>query len=139
MKNLLLPLCLFAVACGGSIDTSMSGGYHGSSTLTLAGSTPFAGIGFLAIAASGTTATISQVCPNGDGSAVADGVGSTAEWHGNLVCTPVHFADCTSVVPTITSGSIRLNADKSLHADAAGTAFGCSLTRAFTMTFDGTK
>jgi hypothetical protein len=85
----------------------------------------------LAIEVNGSSAQISQVCPDNTGSLTATGSGDSASWSGTLVCPPVLFGSCSSVAMTYMSASVELNLPSdpgdvlTLGFSAGGTAAGC--------------
>jgi uncharacterized protein YceK len=148
--NLLIIAAALALAgCGGSSTTTepltdlnpaFSGTWNGNTLVSVPGFPSSSFASQLVIVASGRTATITKLCPDGTGTLVASGSGSAAAWTGSLACPPVAVSGCSSVTASLTSANGSLSADATtLTVQAAGTASGCSFTSAVTLGFVGTK
>jgi hypothetical protein len=135
--------------CGGSSSTTepptdlnpaFTGTWNGN-TLVSVPSYPSSSIpGQLVVTASGRTATITRVCPDGTDTVMATGSGHSVAWTGSLACPPVPVSLCPAVTATLTMASGLLSADgTTLTVEAAGTASGCSLSSPVTLGFVGTK
>ena len=148
--NLVAAAVLWC-ACGSSppLDPSFSGTWQGSATFDLTGvPSYFISPGpEMVVAVSGTTGTISNICPGATGTANISGSGNVATFPGNVVCpawTATGTWTCASVVFTYTSGTVTLfRGDavepKTLAVDASGTAVGCGTTYPAKATLYGTK
>lgn len=145
---LIIAAALALAGCGGSSSTepltdlnpAFSGTWNGNTLVTVPGFSTSSYASQLVIAASGRTATITKVCPDGTGTVVASGSGNTAAWSGSLACPPVPVSGCPLVTATLTSANGSLSADATtLTVQAAGTASGCSFTSNVTLGFVGTK
>lgn len=145
---LVIAAALAISGCGGGSSTeplpdlnpALSGTWNGNTLVSVPGFPSSSYPSQLVIAASGRTATITKVCPDGTGTVVASGSGNTAAWSGSLACPPVAVSGCPSVTATLTSASGSLSADATtLTVRAAGTASGCSFTSNVTLGFVGTK
>lgn len=143
--RLLVPVLLLACACGVAgpggpgptgLDPALNGSWNGTATATIQGDPPYSYQARLVIAVSGNTASVADVCPNGDGSFVTTGSGESATWTGSLLCSTVALTGCSTVAFTYTSGSVSLNGG-TLSAAGQGSGTGCGLTKPFTMSFSG--
>jgi hypothetical protein len=145
-RSFLLGALSVLLACGGPVDNSSAlngsfpGTWNGTTTLTLAGYSPYSYPASLVI---GDSATASNICPGiGDGHTLTLQVsGNSATWSGILVCNPVQFSGCSSVVFTFNNASAALNpdGDGSLSGQGSGSASGCGMTLDFTFAFTGQK
>jgi hypothetical protein len=91
----------------------------------------------------GDRVTMSPVCPLGDGAFTTTGYTDqyNATWQGSLACAPISFSNgCQYIVMTYQAAVFRLSADgRGLEAAGGGSATGCGITKAFTMTFSGVR
>lgn len=147
-NHLIIAAALALAGCGGSSSTepltdlnpALSGTWNGNTLVSVPSFPTSSYPSQLVIAASGRTATITRVCPDGTGTVVASGSGNTAAWSGSLACPPVTVSTCTTVIPTLTSANGSLSADATtLTVQAAGTVSGCFFTSNVTLVFVGTK
>jgi hypothetical protein len=145
-RFVLLGALSILLACGGSdnssaLNGSFAGTWNGATTLTLAGYSPYSYPASLVIAVNDVGATASNICPGiGDGHTLTltvQGSGNSATWSGILVCNPVQFSGCSSVVFTFNNASAALNPDGSLSGQGSGSASGCGMTLDFTFAFFG--
>lgn len=150
MKTTVLAVVALLVlsACGSSgtessppdINQAVNGAWTGTTTVTFPGFAPSYYSSELTVAASGTSATISQVCFDGSGAVIASGSGNSVTWSGALVCAPVTMGTCSSVTITFNSISGVLSANgTTLTGQGSGTATGCSSSSSVTFSFVGTK
>jgi len=140
----LLGALSVLLACGGAdnssgLNGSFAGTWNGATTLTLAGYSPYSYPASLVIAVNGAGATASNICPGiGDLHTLTLQVsGNNATWSGILVCNPVQFSECSSVVFTFNNASAALNSGGSLSGQGSGSASGCGMTLDFTFAFTG--
>jgi hypothetical protein len=133
-------------ACGGGseplpdLNPALGGTWTGNTVVSIPGFPSSTYASQLELVVTGTTATISKVCPDGFGAVTATGSGNAAAWTGTLACPPVATAQCAAVTSTLKSANGTLSADGlTLTAVATGTAAGCGLTVGATLTFTGTK
>jgi hypothetical protein len=121
------------------LDPAFSGTWTGTTTVSSTAVDPLSFPSALVIAASGQTATVSAICPDGSGSVVAQGSGRSAQWQGSTACPPLETDVCSAVTLTFQNATLTLNEDGTLTTNAAGIATGCAITVPVTFTFDGTK
>jgi hypothetical protein len=129
-----LPLSAeFAGTWGGPAVAvfSVSGSRTGSFTYDAA----------LVVATSGTTASITGVCPDGTGSRAVTGSGTSASSSGvflpgTLGCPAIVIANCPTVLFTYLRADMTLTGPTTLNVTATGSARGCGNMVDVTTTFD---
>jgi hypothetical protein len=116
MQRLLWTAALFC-ACGSAPPSSNLSGVWGGNALTNFGAQthPFGEAQSMQVTVSGSTATISGICPGG-GSSVGPGsvdatlgtvgTGTYASWVGTLTCPPARVGTCDAVVFTYRYASV---------------------------------
>ncbi len=146
MRPLFTAFLLAALACGGgggsssgSLDPAFAGTWSGTVTLSVSGSPSTSSASQLVVAVSGQSATISEVCPEGNGSVTAQGSGDSATWNGNVSCLAIPITGvCASVIITYTSATATLS-NGTLTVQATGKAAGCGASSPVQVSFSGTK
>jgi len=135
--------CLTANGCSATsngLNPAFTGTWNGPTVVTLSGVAQPAYTGQLIIVVSGSTATVSEVCPDSSGTMTMSGSGNNASWTGSLVCPPKAFGTCAAVTVAFASGSATLSSNNlSLAALGSGTATGCGNTAPVTFSFTGAK
>lgn len=139
-------LALAASACGGSapapaasLNPALAGTWSGTTRLTL-GSSTFSESSTVTVTVSGQQGTLYPVCFDGTGTITATGSGDTASWSGTMPCPAVALGGCSSVVLTfVSAGANYLSLNDWLGASASGSATGCGVTQAATLTFLGSR
>ncbi len=96
----------------------------------------------LLVTVSGTTASLSGVCPDGTGAVTVTGSGTTGSFSAlfpsnNVQCPAIVIADCQTVVFAYRSVQATLTGPSSLTVTATGSASGCGTTVGVTTTLDG--
>jgi len=152
-RAILMVAAILWCACGSPpppMDPNFSGTWQGSATFDLTGGPSY----FISpgpeiiVAVSGTTGTISNICPGATGTANISGSDNVATFSGNVVCPAWPTTGswtCASVVFTYTSGTATLfrggavGEPNTLWVDASGTAVGCGTTYPVKATLYGTK
>lgn len=140
MKMFAVVFSLFVAvlgsACGPEIlEPRMEGSWWGFSTIARPGQPDADALQTVQVVVAGREARISAVCPNGDGDAVAVGLGESAKWTGSLACEPFQDFEC-QVVLTYNSLALSYSND-SLFLDGAGVGVACATETPFTMSFLG--
>jgi hypothetical protein len=118
-----------------------NGTWTGTTTIQISGEGPLQFTGTTNGTANGFQAILSPICPAGDGTMATTAYRDqfNVDWSGTLACAPVAL-NCPSVVFTFTSASFSLNPSTGrLGAAGGGSASGCGITKAFTMTFSGAR
>lgn len=140
MRSIVAVALLFLAACGGSaLDAGFSGSWTGPTTVQMAASGSIAYDSKLVIAASGKSATVSDVCPGGEGTLTAEGSGKTLSWKGSHRCSPVSLGNCAAMTLLLETANATLNSSSSLTVTATGRISGCGLDQAATISFLGAK
>lgn len=116
-----------------------AGTFTGPSTATITGLGTDSWAGTLVGSVAASSATFTKLCPDGGGSLVVSGSGTSLSWSGTLACNPVAFTGCSAVVFTFTAGTFTAKSDGTLAVIGQGTGVGCGTTRTFSMTFNGSK
>jgi len=154
-----LLACVFlalGAACGASLATDggplpplsvqLAGTWGGTANAVFSlrgsntGAHPFDTAVFVTV--SGTTATLTGLCPDGTGVLTVTGSGTTAS--GSSVppfstwqCPAIVIADCQAVVFTYQTVEMTLTGPTRLRVTATGLASGCGSTYGLATTFDG--
>jgi hypothetical protein len=149
MTPWIVAAAVAIAGCGGGstpepatdLNPAFGGTWNGNTLLSVPNYPSSSIPGQRVVSASGRTATITRVCPDGTGTVVAAGSGHSVDWKGSLACPPVPVGNlCAAVTATLTSASGLLSADgTTLTVEAAGTASGCSLSSPVTLGFVGSK
>jgi hypothetical protein len=135
--------CLTANGCSATtsgLNPAFTGTWNGPTVATLSGVAQPTYTAQLVVVVSGSSATVSRVCPDDTGTMTMSGSGNNASWTGTLVCPPKAFGSCAAVTVTFTSGTATLSSNNlSLAALGSGTATGCGSTAPVTFSFNGAK
>jgi len=122
------------------LDQSLAGTWVGTTTLAL----PAFDLVYpstVKIDVSGSTGSITQICPDGSGSFPLEGSGASAHWMDrNITCSLGRFANCShGAYFDYHSGHLSLGSNNTLHLEGSGISAGCEVGGLATVTFDGSK
>jgi hypothetical protein len=157
---LLLCACATTNLSMTPLEPELSGTWTGTATLALTGRSPVPYTVPIAIAVTGSTASVTNICPGtvhhesvrqssmrlptesartSSTSVNATGAGPSASWSGNLDCPKIELLGCAVMAISYTNVTMTLTGSNQLTVVVTGSAEGCGITYPLILSFVGAK